>query len=266
MATRALARGKGTFFKDCEHPESRWSKCPHPYKIRYRNAAGNQAEESGFATQDAAKVRLMKIYNEKTSQPQSQARAERIAKYGPMRFEEYAREWKEGQRHLAASSIRHLDSLFEHHIFPVLGSRKMASFDHKVVDVFIRAMERAHTGLATQSNAFDKIRAILLDAQRLGRSRFSTESSDWISRARWVTSTGPRHDVGCAGLMTTVVTTAPAHSLRRGRPSGSSHVRVLDPSSIVRLRGGLAGRERGPSGGPAQPRSSSSASMRRIPW
>ncbi|MFE6155657.1 site-specific integrase [Streptomyces sp. NPDC057889] len=168
MATRALARGMGTFFKDCEHPESRWSKCPHPYKIRYRNAAGNQAEESGFATQDAAKDRLLKIYNEKKSQPQSQARAERIAKYGPMRFEEYAREWKEGQRHLAASSIRHLGSLFEHHIFPVLGSRKMASFDHKVVDGFIRAMERAQAGVATQSNAFDKIRAILLDAQRLG--------------------------------------------------------------------------------------------------
>lgn len=87
------------------------------------------------------------------------------------------------------------------------------------------------------------------------------------------------------------VATAPAHSLRQGRPSGSSHVRVLDPVSIVRLPTGEAGsgeragplvlvhkwgracRKCGaerwtgrPSGTPAQPRSSSSASMRRIPW
>ncbi|MFF3075111.1 hypothetical protein ACFVSN_35645 [Kitasatospora sp. NPDC057904] len=40
MATTGLARGMGSFFKECEHPESRWSKCPHEYKIRYRNAAG----------------------------------------------------------------------------------------------------------------------------------------------------------------------------------------------------------------------------------
>ncbi|MEV7021534.1 hypothetical protein [Kitasatospora sp. NPDC093558] len=38
----------GTFFKECEHPVSRWSKCPKAYKIRYRNAAGKQVEESGF--------------------------------------------------------------------------------------------------------------------------------------------------------------------------------------------------------------------------
>ncbi|MER6961081.1 hypothetical protein [Streptomyces sp. NPDC000618] len=44
----------------------------------------------------------------------------------------------------------------------------MDSFDHKVVDGFIRTMERSGAGLATQSNAFDKLRAILLDAQRLG--------------------------------------------------------------------------------------------------
>ncbi|MET8695263.1 hypothetical protein ABZV65_22260 [Streptomyces bauhiniae] len=54
MAVRKLARGMGTFFKDCEHAESRWSKCPHEYKIRYRSAAGKQTEEAGFATQDNA--------------------------------------------------------------------------------------------------------------------------------------------------------------------------------------------------------------------
>ncbi|WUR93567.1 transposase family protein [Streptomyces sp. NBC_01262] len=42
MASKNLAHGMGTFLKDCEHPSSRWSKCPHEYKIRYRNAAGKQ--------------------------------------------------------------------------------------------------------------------------------------------------------------------------------------------------------------------------------
>ncbi|RVU17602.1 hypothetical protein EOT10_33775 [Streptomyces antnestii] len=43
MAARALARGMGTFFKDCEHPESRWSKCPHLYKIRPRTSTGSKS-------------------------------------------------------------------------------------------------------------------------------------------------------------------------------------------------------------------------------
>ncbi len=63
-----------------------------------------------------------------------------------MRFEEYAREWRESQRHLEESSRRHLDSLLEHHIFPALGSRRMDAFDHKVVDGFIRSMERNGPG------------------------------------------------------------------------------------------------------------------------
>ncbi|MEV1024345.1 hypothetical protein [Streptomyces sp. NPDC050264] len=71
-------------------------------------------------------------------------------------FEEYAQEWRVNQRHLAAGSVRRLDSLLEHHVFPVLGSRKMASFDHKVVYGFVQAVERARTGLATQSDAPDK--------------------------------------------------------------------------------------------------------------
>ncbi|MGW0579078.1 hypothetical protein ACWD25_24635 [Streptomyces sp. NPDC002920] len=132
---------------------------------------GGQAEESGFETQDDAIKRLLEIYNEKKATPQSQTKAERIRNYGTMRFEEYAEEWKTGQRHLAAASIRHLESLLEHHLYPALGSRRMDSFDHKVVDVFIRTMERNGAGLATQSNAFDRLRAILLDAHRLGICR-----------------------------------------------------------------------------------------------
>ncbi|WP_269857976.1 tyrosine-type recombinase/integrase [Streptomyces sp. RPT161] len=168
MATKSLARGMGTFFKDCEHPSSRWSKCPHDYKIRYRNAAGKQTEESGFTTQDKAIARLTEVYAAKKAAQHNQSKAERIRKYGAMRFEDYTAQWREGQRHLAAASMRHLDSLLEHHLFPALASRRMNSFDHKVVDSFIQAMEREGAGLATQSNAFQQLKAILLDAHRLG--------------------------------------------------------------------------------------------------
>ncbi len=85
-----------------------------------------------------------------------------------MQLREYTAEWKDGQRHLAPASLSHLDSLLQHHIFPALNSRRMSSFDHKVVDGFIRTMERNGVGLAAQSNAYDKLKAILLDAHRLG--------------------------------------------------------------------------------------------------
>ncbi|WP_327738956.1 hypothetical protein OG749_39490 [Streptomyces nojiriensis] len=44
----------------------------------------------------------------------------------------------------------------------------MSTFDHKVVDGFIRTLERNGAGLATQSNAFDKVKSVLVDAYRLG--------------------------------------------------------------------------------------------------
>ncbi|MEW1599731.1 site-specific integrase [Streptomyces sp. NPDC093808] len=108
------------------------------------------------------------VYKAKKAAPRGQAKAERIALYGAMRFSEYAAEWKAGQRDLGPASVRHLDSLLEHHMLPLLGSRRMSTFDHKVVEQFLRAMERGGAGLATQANAFDKLRAILLDAHRLG--------------------------------------------------------------------------------------------------
>ncbi|MFI8456036.1 site-specific integrase [Kitasatospora sp. NPDC085464] len=168
MATINLVRGMGSFFKECEHPESRWPRCPHEYKIRYRNAAGRQTEESGFATQEKAKARLAEVYQARKNAPQSQRKAERIQKYGPMQFEPYVEEWKADQRHLGAASLRHLDSLLEHHLYPAFRSRRMGTFDHKVVEAFIQTMERNGVGLATQPNAFDKLKSILLDAHRVG--------------------------------------------------------------------------------------------------
>ncbi|MFI0722064.1 tyrosine-type recombinase/integrase [Streptomyces sp. NPDC021224] len=168
MAARTLPRGMGTFFKTCEHPPARWTKCPHAYTIRYRDSAGRQTEESGFTSQDAAMERLTDVYRDKKSKAHSKSRADRIRKYGAMPFGTFTAEWRAGQRHLADSSRRHLDSLLAHHLLPAFESRRMSSFDHKVVDTFIQSMERNGVGLATQSNVYDKLKAILLDAHRLG--------------------------------------------------------------------------------------------------
>lgn len=159
----------GTVFKRCDHPSEKWPRCPHPYAVRYRSASGRQTEEGGFRTQAQATSRLSQVYTSKAKASASAGfRYERAEKYGQMNLSEYVELWREGQRHLAASSARHLDSLLAHHIIPVLGSRRMNSFDHKVVDDFIRTMETMGTGAATQSNAFDKLSTILLDAQRVG--------------------------------------------------------------------------------------------------
>ncbi|KOG11602.1 MULTISPECIES: tyrosine-type recombinase/integrase [Streptomyces] len=47
---RQLARGMGSFFKDCGCAKP--TRCPHPYSIRFRDALGKQREESGYGTQD----------------------------------------------------------------------------------------------------------------------------------------------------------------------------------------------------------------------
>ncbi|WP_245194911.1 tyrosine-type recombinase/integrase [Kitasatospora phosalacinea] len=99
MATTGLTRGMGSFFKECEHPESRWLK---------------------------------------------------------------------GQRHQGPASLRMLESTLKHHLLPTFGSRRMGTFDHKVVEAFIETMERNGVGLAAQTHAFVRLKTILLDAHRLG--------------------------------------------------------------------------------------------------
>ncbi|MFB7618113.1 tyrosine-type recombinase/integrase [Kitasatospora sp. NPDC056181] len=158
----------GSFFKECEHPEPRWSKCPHEYKIRYRNASGRQAEESGFANQELAKARLAEVYHARKNSPMSLHKAERIRKYGSMQFATYTAEWLKGQRHQSPTSLRNVDSTLRNHLLPAFGSRRMGTFDHKVVSAFITDMERNGVGLGAQTNAFIRLKAILLDAHRLG--------------------------------------------------------------------------------------------------
>ncbi|WP_431682694.1 hypothetical protein [Kitasatospora sp. KL5] len=102
------------------------------------------------------------------NEPQSRPKAERVQKCGAMQFGDYVAEWKAGRRDLGAALVRQIDSLLEHRLYPAFRSRRMGTFDHKVVDTFVQTMERNGVGLATQANAFDKLKAILLDAHRLG--------------------------------------------------------------------------------------------------
>ncbi|MFI1977015.1 tyrosine-type recombinase/integrase [Streptomyces wedmorensis] len=60
---RQLARGMGSFFKDCGCAKP--TRCTHPYSIRFRDALGRQREESGYGTQDEAIERLTQLYAEK---------------------------------------------------------------------------------------------------------------------------------------------------------------------------------------------------------
>lgn len=65
-------------------------------------------------------------------------KAERIAWYGAMRFVEYATEWKAGQRDLGPASVVHLASLLNIHLLRLLGSRRMNTFNHKLVEGFLQ--------------------------------------------------------------------------------------------------------------------------------
>ncbi|SHM51584.1 tyrosine-type recombinase/integrase [Streptomyces yunnanensis] len=166
MASKTLARGMGTFFKDCEHPESRWSKCPHPYKIRYRNAAGKQTEESGFANQTLAIERLTEIYNLKKSTPG--AKLKRIETYGSMRFQDYAEAWISRRRNIIDGTVDDILKVLKHQVYPIVGARRMDAFDSFTVEGFISTMERNDVPAPSQHKAFIRLRSVLLDAHTSG--------------------------------------------------------------------------------------------------
>lgn len=163
MATK-LSRGMGTYFKICAC--ARQSGCPHPYAIRYRDAAGRQREETGYPKQQDALSRLTTLYNEKRNTPRQQAELKRET--GKKRFGEYASQWLTRQRHYASGSTRTVNQLLQAQILPVLESRRINTFTSSVVEDFIMAMEEQEVGLATQQNAFDVLKKILLDAKRKG--------------------------------------------------------------------------------------------------
>ncbi|MBD0422735.1 tyrosine-type recombinase/integrase [Streptomyces sp. TRM S81-3] len=154
----------GSFFKSCAC--ARQSRCLHPYIIRYRDAAGRQREETGYATQQSALDRLTQVYEEKRTTSPHQAELKR--QIGKQRFGDYASTWLTRQRHYAPGSVRTVNQVLNSQILPVLASRRINTFTSTVVDDFIMSMEERSVGLAAQQNAFDALRKILLDARRRG--------------------------------------------------------------------------------------------------
>ncbi|MFI1658194.1 tyrosine-type recombinase/integrase [Streptomyces sp. NPDC020472] len=162
---RQLARGMGSFFKDCGCVKP--TRCPHPYSIRFRDALGKQREESGFGTQDEAIERLTQLYAEKKTTAPSVAAARR--ELGQQTVEEYAKQWRPRQRRMTEYSTgEHVDSSINVHIVPRLGSRKLNSVTPMVVERFLDEMESDGVGRGNQVNIFRILKTILRDAYAKG--------------------------------------------------------------------------------------------------
>ncbi|MGB8943708.1 MAG: tyrosine-type recombinase/integrase [Streptomyces sp.] len=162
---RQLARGMGSFFKDCGCAKP--TRCPHPYTIRFRNGLGKQSEEGGFGTQDDAIERLTQIYAEKKRTAPSVAEARR--ELGQKTVSEYAKQWRPRQRKMTAYSTgEHVDSSINVHIVPRLGSRKLNTVTPIVVERFLDELEADGVGRGNQVNIFRVLKTILRDAHDKG--------------------------------------------------------------------------------------------------
>ncbi|MER6358624.1 tyrosine-type recombinase/integrase [Streptomyces sp. NPDC001634] len=162
---RQLARGMGSFFKECGC--SRPTRCPHPYTIRFRDALGKQREEAGFGAQDDAIERLTQIYAEKKKTAPTVAEARR--ELGQQTVAEYVKQWRPRQRRMTEYSTGwHVDSSINVHIVPRLGSRKLNSVTPIVVERFLDELEADGVGRGNQVNIFRVLKAILRDAYGKG--------------------------------------------------------------------------------------------------
>ncbi|MFE7547800.1 tyrosine-type recombinase/integrase [Streptomyces gardneri] len=162
---RQLARGMGSFFKDCGCAKR--TRCPHPYSIRFRDALGRQREESGYGTQDDAIERLTQLFAEKKTTTPSVAAARR--ELGQLTVEEYAKQWRPRQRRMTDYSTgEHVASSINVHIVPRLGARKLNSVTPMVVERFLDEMEGDGVGRGNQVNIFRVLKTILRDAYAKG--------------------------------------------------------------------------------------------------
>ncbi|MFK0112850.1 tyrosine-type recombinase/integrase [Streptomyces sp. NPDC091217] len=162
---RQLARGMGSFFKDCDCVKP--TRCPHSYTIRFRDASGRQREEAGYGTQDDAIERLTQIYTDKKKTAPSVAEARR--ELGRRTVAEYTRQWRPRQRRITEYSTgSHVDSAIKTHIIPRVGSRKLNSVTPIVVERFLDELEAGGVGRGNQVNVFRVLKAILLDAHSKG--------------------------------------------------------------------------------------------------
>lgn len=123
MATKTLARGMGSFFKECDCKAP--TRCLHPYKIRYRDAFGKQREESGYATQDKATTRLTEMYQAKKGAAKAgPSDGERIA---VQTLEDFASNWiRHRARGLTDNSVESYERALTVHIFPAWGHARSA--------------------------------------------------------------------------------------------------------------------------------------------
>ncbi|MFJ2734966.1 tyrosine-type recombinase/integrase [Streptomyces sp. NPDC087317] len=164
LATKSLARGMGTYSKRCGC--ARPTNCPHPYTIRFRNAAGRQTEESGYRTQQAAVDRLTEIYQQRRSTPQ--AAAQEAHELGQKQFKTYAEDYIAKRRDWSESRSAGASSSLGKHIYPELQSRRIESFTPSIVERFIETMERNNVGIAAQDQVFVTLKTILLSAHKKG--------------------------------------------------------------------------------------------------
>ncbi|MFJ5830587.1 tyrosine-type recombinase/integrase [Streptomyces sp. NPDC093089] len=166
---RQLARGMGSFFKDCGCAKP--TRCPHPSSIRFRDALGRQREESGYGTQDDAIERLTQLYAEKKTTAPSVAAARR--ELGQLTVEEYAKQWRPRQRRMTDYSTGSMSTArstctINMHIVPRLGSRELNSVTPMVVERFLDEMESDGVGRGNQVNIFRVLKTILRDAYTKG--------------------------------------------------------------------------------------------------
>ncbi|MEU4486822.1 tyrosine-type recombinase/integrase [Streptomyces purpurascens] len=162
---RQLARGMGSFFKDCSCVKP--ARCPHRYTIRFRDALGKQREERGFTSQDDAIERLSQLYAEKKATAPALAEARR--ELGQQTIREYSETWLPRQRRMTEYSTKeNVLSSLSVHINPALGSRQLNSVTPTVVEQFLDDLEANGVGRGNQVGIFRVLKSILLDAHEKG--------------------------------------------------------------------------------------------------
>ncbi|MGW2877020.1 tyrosine-type recombinase/integrase [Streptomyces sp. NPDC001233] len=166
MASKTLTHGMGTFKKKCDC--TRPTRCPHPYTITFRNAAGRQTEEGGFPNQTAATDRLIEIYNQKKRSGAQHSAAQEALLLGQKQFRAYADDYISGRRDWGESRRIGVKTALNKHIYPQVGSRRIYSFTPTVIERFISTMERDGIGLGAQEQAFITLKQILLSAHKRG--------------------------------------------------------------------------------------------------
>ncbi|MCR8576355.1 N-terminal phage integrase SAM-like domain-containing protein [Streptomyces sp. Isolate_219] len=155
----------GSLFKRCACV--RPARCPHSYTVRYRDLAGRQREEGGYATQQTARDRLVYLYVTKRGAPA--ALLEERRRLGRMTFSEYAENWWTRQRHVVDYSTgRSYPSHLTTHLYPQLGNYRIEAISPLTIERFITGMERRNVKPGTLHNAYGLLRTVLLDAVRKG--------------------------------------------------------------------------------------------------